>query len=156
VTSRPSMKLHSRQSPGVKLTDGFKKGIIAAAKDGLPPVAARSRFVKPGGEITKGVNYVEAPGHSPAHGAILFNSAGDQFLYLASVTHNPVTSPQHPEWHPVFDYDPDLATKTRKSLLDRAATDRLRAMGHHFPFPAVGHVVKQQRAFHWEPIQWTW
>jgi glyoxylase-like metal-dependent hydrolase (beta-lactamase superfamily II) len=138
------------------MPDEFKRGIIAAAKDGLPPVAARSRFVKPGGEITTGVNYVEAPGHSPAHAAILFSSGGDQLLFLADVVHNPVTSLQRPEWHPVFDYDPSLATKTRKSLLDQAATDRLMVMGYHFPFPAVGHVVKQQPAFRWEPIQWIW
>jgi hypothetical protein len=67
-----------------------------------------------------------------------------------------VTSLQHPEWKPVFDYDPELSIKTRKSFLDRAATDRLTVMAYHFPFPAIGHVVKQQQAFRWEPVQWTW
>src|SRR5260221_14504509 len=45
------------------MPDPFKKGTIGAARDNLPPVANRSRFVKQGGEITTGVNYIAAPGH---------------------------------------------------------------------------------------------
>ena len=49
-----------------------------------------------------------------------------------------VTGLQHPEWTPIFDYDPAQAIKSRKAILDRVATDRVMAMGYHFPFPAVG------------------
>src|SRR6266481_2045479 len=44
------------------MPDPFKQGTIAVARDNLPPVANRSRFVKQGGEITTGVNYIAAPG----------------------------------------------------------------------------------------------
>jgi glyoxylase-like metal-dependent hydrolase (beta-lactamase superfamily II) len=138
------------------MPDPFKQGTIRAAKEQLPPVANRVHGVKQDGEIVPGVHFVSAPGHSPAHAAILFSSGSDQFMYLADVAHHPVTSLQHPEWKPVFDYDPELSIKTRKSFLDRAATDRLTVMAYHFPFPAIGHVVKQQQAFRWEPVQWTW
>src|SRR6201987_5258421 len=40
------------------IPDAFKKGTIAAARENLPPIAARSRFVKQGGEITSGMHYV--------------------------------------------------------------------------------------------------
>src|SRR5271169_1378848 len=56
------------------LPDLFKKGTIDAARENLPPVAERCRFVKPGGEITSGVHYVATPGHSPPHASILFAS----------------------------------------------------------------------------------
>src|SRR3981189_2063930 len=49
------------------MPDQFKQGTIGAARDSLPPVANRSRFVKQGGEITTGVHYIARPGHSPAH-----------------------------------------------------------------------------------------
>src|SRR6202162_4843846 len=52
------------------MPDPFKKGTIAAARENLPPVADRSRFVKQGGEITSGVHYVAAPGHSSSRGTI--------------------------------------------------------------------------------------
>jgi glyoxylase-like metal-dependent hydrolase (beta-lactamase superfamily II) len=38
------------------MPNAFKQGTIAAARENLPPVADRSRFVKQGGEITTGVH----------------------------------------------------------------------------------------------------
>ena len=99
------------------MPDPFKKGTIGAAQENLPPVAGRSRFVKQGGEITTGVHYVAAPGHSPSHAAILFTSGNEQFMHMGDIAHNPVTSLQHPEWTPVFDYDPAQAIKSRKAIL---------------------------------------
>jgi glyoxylase-like metal-dependent hydrolase (beta-lactamase superfamily II) len=138
------------------MPDQFKKGTIGAARDNLPPVANRSRFVKQGGEIATGVNYIAAPGHSPSHAAILFVSGNAQFIHMGDIAHNPVTSLQHPDWTPIFDYDPAQAIKSRKAILDRVATDRVMAMGYHFPFPAIGHVVRRDAAYHWEAAQWIW
>jgi glyoxylase-like metal-dependent hydrolase (beta-lactamase superfamily II) len=122
----------------------------------LPPVANRSRFVKQGGEITTGVHYVAAPGHSPSHAAIRFTSGNDQFMHMGDIAHNPVTSLQHPDWTPIFDYDPAQAIKSRKAILDRVATDQIMVMGYHFPFPAIGHVVRRDAAYRWEAAQWIW
>jgi glyoxylase-like metal-dependent hydrolase (beta-lactamase superfamily II) len=138
------------------MPDSFKKGTIGAARDNLPPVANRSRFVKQGGEITSGVHYVAVPGHSPSHAAILFTSGNEQFMHMGDIAHNPVTSLQHPDWTPIFDYDPAQAIKTRKAILDRVATDQIMVMGYHFPFPAIGHVVRYDKAYHWEAAQWAW
>jgi glyoxylase-like metal-dependent hydrolase (beta-lactamase superfamily II) len=138
------------------MPDPFKQATIRAARENLPPVADRSRFVKQGGEITSGVHYIAAPGHSPSHAAILFTSDKEQFLHMGDIAHNPVTSLQHPDWTPVFDYDPAQAIKSRKAILDRVATDMVIAMGYHFPFPAIGHVVRHGTAYHWEAAQWAW
>ena len=88
------------------MPDPFKNGTIGAARENLPPVADRSRFVKQGGEITSGVHYIAAPGHSPSHASILFASGKEQFMHMGDIAHNPVTSLQHPDWTPVFDYEP--------------------------------------------------
>jgi glyoxylase-like metal-dependent hydrolase (beta-lactamase superfamily II) len=138
------------------MPDPFKKGTIIAARDNLPAVADRSRFVKQGGEITSGVHYVAAPGHSPSHASILFTSGNQQFVYMGDIAHNPVTSLQHPDWTPVFDYEPAQAIKSRKAILDRVATDRVMVLGCHFPFPGIGHVVRHDAAYHWEAAQWAW
>jgi acyl dehydratase/glyoxylase-like metal-dependent hydrolase (beta-lactamase superfamily II) len=138
------------------MPDPFKEGTIAAARDNLPPVANRSRFVKQGGEITTGVYYIAAPGHSPCHAAILFASGKEQFLHMGDIAHNPVTSLQHPDWTPVFDYDAAQAIESRKAILDRVATDQTMVLGYHFPFPAIGHVVRRDAAYHWEAAQWIW
>jgi glyoxylase-like metal-dependent hydrolase (beta-lactamase superfamily II) len=141
---------------GSPMPDQFKKATIGAARDNLPPVANRSRLVKQGGEITTGVHYVAAPGHSPSHAAILFTSGKEQFIHMGDIAHNPVTSLQRPEWTPIFDYDPAQAIKSRKAILDRVATDRIRVMGFHFPFPAIGHVVRYDTAYRWEAEPWAW
>jgi glyoxylase-like metal-dependent hydrolase (beta-lactamase superfamily II) len=138
------------------MPDQFKKGTIGAARDNLPAVANRTRFVKQGGEIASGVNYVAAPGHSPSHATILFTSGKEQFMHMGDIAHNPVTSLQHPDWSPIFDYDPARAIKSRKAILERVATDGIMVMGYHFPFPAIGHVVRRDAAYHWEAAQWIW
>jgi glyoxylase-like metal-dependent hydrolase (beta-lactamase superfamily II) len=138
------------------MSDPFKKATIGAAQENLPPVANRSRFVKQGGEITTGVHYVAAPGHSPSHASVLFTSGNEQFMHIGDIAHNPVTGLQHPDWTTVFDYEPAQAIKSRKTILDRVATDRVMVMGYHFPFPAIGHVVRYDTAYHWEATQWAW
>jgi glyoxylase-like metal-dependent hydrolase (beta-lactamase superfamily II) len=120
------------------------------------PEVDRSRFVKQGGEITSGVRYVAAPGHSPSHASILFASGKEQFMHMGDIAHNPVTSLQHPEWTPIFDYDPAEAITSRRAILDRVATDGIMAMGYHFPFPGIGHVVKHDKAYRWEAVHWAW
>ena len=138
------------------LPDPFKKGTIDAARENLPPVADQSRFVKQGGEITSGVHYIAMPGHSPSHASILFASGKEQFVFMGDIAHNPVTSLQHPEWTPIFDYNPAPAIESRKATLDRVATDGIMAMGYHFPFPAIGHVVRHDKAYRWEAVHWAW
>jgi glyoxylase-like metal-dependent hydrolase (beta-lactamase superfamily II) len=138
------------------MPDPFKQATIGVARENLPLVADRCRFVKQGGEIISGVHYIAAPGHSPSHAAILFTSGDEQFIHMGDIAHNPVTSLQHPDWTPVFDYDPVQAIKSRKAILDRVATDGVMVMGYHFPFPAIGHVVRHGTAYHWEAVQWTW
>ena len=138
------------------MPDPFKKGTISAARENLPAVADRSRFVKQGGEITSDVHYIAAPGHSPSHASILLTSGKEQFVYMGDIAHNPVTSLQHTNWTPVFDYEPAQAIKSRKAILDRVATDRVMVMGCHFPFPGIGHVVRRDTAYHWEAAPWAW
>jgi glyoxylase-like metal-dependent hydrolase (beta-lactamase superfamily II) len=149
--SRYESEVNSSSMP-----DSFKKGFIGAAQDNLPPVASRSRFVKQGGEITSGVHYIAAPGHSPSHATILFASGKEQFMHMGDIAHQPVTSLRHPDWSPLFDYDPAQAIKSRKAILDRVATDGLMVMGYHFPFPAIGHVVRYDTAYRWEAAPWVW
>jgi glyoxylase-like metal-dependent hydrolase (beta-lactamase superfamily II) len=136
------------------MPDSFKKGFIGAARENLPPV--QSRFVKLGGEIASGVHYIAAPGHSPSHATILFTSGTQQFMHMGDIAHNPVTSLQHPDWTPIFDYDPAQAIKSRRAVLERVATDRVMALGYHFPFPAIGHVVRHDSAYRWEAARWAW
>ena len=52
--------------------------------------------------------------------------------------------------------EPAQAIKSRKAILDRIATDRVMVMGYHFSFPAIGHVVRHDTAYHWEAALSAW
>ena len=77
-------------------------------------------------------------------------------MHMGDIAHNAVTSLLHRKWTPIFDYDPARPINSRKAILDRVATDGIMAMGYHFPFPAIGHVVKHDRAYRWEAAHWAW
>jgi len=41
--------------------------------------------------------------------------------------------------------------ETRKTLFDWLATDRLKFVGYHFPFPGAGHLVKAAQGYDFIP-----
>jgi len=48
----------------------------------------------------------------------------------------------------VFDYEPaQQAIKSRTAISTASRTDRVMRMGYHFPFPAIGHVVRRDTAY---------
>jgi hypothetical protein len=51
---------------------------------------------------------------------------------------------------------PTILAPARRAILNRVATDRIMVLGYHFPFPALGHVVRRNTAYHWEAAQWAW
>jgi len=81
------------------MPDQFKKGTIGAARDNLPAVANRTRFVKQGGEITTGRElYCGARTFAvPCHDSCSPRARNSSCIW-ATIAHNPVTSLQHPEW----------------------------------------------------------
>ena len=50
------------------------------------------------------------------------------------------------------DYQPELAERTRRMLLDRAAREQARILAYHFDFPGLGYVQQQRDAWKWQPI----
>ena len=54
---------------------------------------------------------------------------------------------EHPEWKFGFDADPETAISTRKALMDRAATDKIKLIGFHYAYPGVGFAEKKDSAY---------
>ena len=63
-----------------------------------------------------------------------------------ALTH-PTISFVHPEWKPAADHVPDQAVTTRKQLLDRLATDNMKIIGFHLPYPGIGMVERKDGAY---------
>ena len=48
-----------------------------------------------------------------------------------------------------------MTAANRRTLFDRLATDRIRTVGYHWPFPANGHVEKAGEGYCFAPAEWT-
>ena len=106
------------------------------------------------GEVAPGITAIAAPGHTPGHTAFAVTSGRQSMLVLSDTSFHPALFVRHPDWQLVWDVDPALAVKTRRRLLDRAAADRMLVQGYHFPFPAVGHIVRTADAYDFVPELW--
>lgn len=102
-------------------------------------------------EIVPGIHAVAAPGHTPGHMAVAIESEGEQLLHLVDAVGHPIHLEQ-PHWHMRTDYQPELAERSRRMLLNRAATEQALVLAYHFEFPGLGYVQQQQSAWRWQPI----
>ncbi len=127
-----------------------------AAQRNLKPVADRMTFIKPGEEFITGIQALDTSGHTPGHTSYLVTSDKDTLLVTGDALTHFVVSLQRPQWQPVTDMDGDQAVTTRKKIADMAATDRLRVIGYHFPFPGVGHIGREKDSYRWIPDAWNW
>ncbi len=130
------------------------EGVAKLTQANVVPHAEKATFIKDGSDVATGIRAIGAPGHTPGHTAYLIESAGKPFLIWGDVTNHYVLSVQRPDWHVGFDTDKDLAVKTRRTILDMAATDRIPATGYHMPFPAIGYVEKSGDGYRWVPASY--
>jgi glyoxylase-like metal-dependent hydrolase (beta-lactamase superfamily II) len=119
------------------------------------PYQARLRRYAPDAELAPGLRAIAAPGHTPGHSLVHVADGGAQLMILADTTHRPELFARRPGLHSLFDFDPGAAEQTRRRVLDQVATDRLRVVGYHFPFPAVGHIAREAEGYRYMPQEWA-
>lgn len=129
-------------------------GLIVATNAQLDPAMAAEKieFYGDGDEVVPGIQAIHTPGHTPGHISHLISSGRESILSSVDVAIQAPLSVAHPEWHMVFDSDPELAVTTRRNLLQRAADERLRIYGYHFPFPGLGYISAQGEGYQFEPF----
>ena len=117
-------------------------------------IASKVQRFDAGKEVESGIVSIAAPGHTPGHTAYAINSGNQSMLYLADTTNNPWLFVRNPQWQAAFDMDGAMAVETRKKMLDRAASDKMRAHGYHWPFPASGYITKTAKGYDLMPAMW--
>lgn len=111
-------------------------------------------FVRNDDEIVPGVRVIDTPGHTPGHMSVVVESGGKQLIALGDSMSHAYTNFAHPDWYNGFDADGEQTVATRMRLLDMAAADRIAILGYHFPFPGVGHVLRQGDSYSFIPALW--
>lgn len=123
------------------------KGMTAGTARRLKILEAQIVASKPGVEIVPGFSYVDTAGHTPGHGSVLISSGSAQVLVGGDALSSPVVSFEKPDWLWGADYDGDKGITTRKSLLDRLATEKTALIGYHLPWPGTGRVERKDSAY---------
>ena len=120
-----------------------RQSFAPGAKRNLSRIKDKLRTIRPGADIVSGIRAIDTSGHTQGHLSIEIASGREAIIVLADALTHPTISFAHPEWMPAADHhDPERAARTRKTLLDRLATDRSRVIGYHLPFPGVGLVER--------------
>jgi glyoxylase-like metal-dependent hydrolase (beta-lactamase superfamily II) len=132
--------------------DIYKQAQIEMIHKKLIPFKNRFDTIEYGKEILPGITAMAAPGHTPGHMALAISSGSEQLLCIFDVVHYAFQLEQ-PDWVFMGDVDREQAVLTRRQIFDRAATDKTLVMAAHFLFPGLGHIIKEGKAWSWQPIK---
>lgn len=117
----------------------------------LLAVSDRLSMIRDGKDVVPGVTAIAAPGHTMGHMAFALSSGGRTLIQAADLAHHFAVFTRHPDAYFLSDMDPGLMARSRRRMLDMLATDRLPFAGYHFPFPGLGHIVRDRDAFAYVP-----
>ncbi|HEY2755029.1 MAG TPA: MBL fold metallo-hydrolase [Pseudolabrys sp.] len=128
-----------------------RAGFVTGARRNYAAIKERVTMVQPGDDVVTGINIISTPGHTQGHISLAL-AGGDGLIVGGDVLTHQLISFQYPEWKPVADHVPDQAIATRRKMLDRLATDRMKLIGYHLPYPGVGIVERKNSAYRFVPV----
>ena len=132
-----------------------QRGNFANTARRFGPYQGKVRQAAAGSEVVPGITSIAANGHTPGHTIYRIADGNDQLLFLADLTNRPELLARRPDFHAVFDFDPQMAEATRRRVFDMASADRIRVTGYHFPFPAAGYMAKDGNGYRFVPMDWA-
>lgn len=133
------------------------RAFFKMAQDAVAPYTTTGAFKTfgAGDTLVPGVTAVPLLGHTPGHGGYLFSSQGQELLVWGDVIHSHSVQFSRPEVSIEFDSDQKQAIASRKKVLARAAQEKLWIAGAHLPFPGIGHVRADKKAYTWVPAEYS-
>ena len=138
--------------PGLieKLPEG-RRGLAQRIQATIPKWKNVTQY-SGGDELAPGITAVDTFGHTAGHTAFLVSSGDDQTMLLGDLLNLPALFLANLDWQLVFDADKDMATKTRKAIVEQAVADNINIAGYHFGFPNSGKIEKDGSGFVFNPV----
>ena len=103
-------------------------------------------------QLAPGVSTLPTNGHTPGHQCLLIESGGEVGVITGDLFHN-VAQVTEQSWCPVFDWDTEMSTASRRSLLNRAMTENWTVFSGHLPTgSSIGNVVAEGDKSVWHAI----
>ena len=126
---------------------GNARRVFGAIKKNVTPYEA-------GKEVVSGITAVATPGHTPGHMSHIVASGNGKVFLQADITVHTMFV-RNPDWHVMFDVDPQMAEATRRKTYDMLAAEKMIMQGFHYPFPAVAHIEKTATGYREIPVPWS-
>jgi glyoxylase-like metal-dependent hydrolase (beta-lactamase superfamily II) len=123
-----------------------RAGFVTGARRNYAVIKDRVKMLAPGEDIVSGLRVLSTPGHTQGHVSLEVTGGDGLLIGGDALTHERISF-EYPDWKMPADHEPDRAIATRKTLLDRLATDRMALIGFHLPYPGVGRVEKKDSAY---------
>ncbi len=133
-----------------KLPEAFHM-MAAGAQRVIGQLGDRLETFRPGEEVAPGVSALDTGGHTPGHVSFELRSGSESLIVLGDALTHPLVSFAHPGWMPASDQEGERAVATRRKLLDRLASEKLRVIGYHLPGAGAGQVERKDSAFRFIP-----
>jgi len=130
---------------------------VQIARANLLPVRDRMVFFKDGQEFLPGIQAIVTPGHTKEHAIFMVTSNSDNLCLIGDLSHHHVLLLEQPQVQFAYDLDPHQAAESRVGALSMLASNRIRMLGYHFPWPGIGHVGEERDGFRYfpEPLRFT-
>ena len=138
-----------------KAANDMMKNYFATTRKILSDIAGKVTRYDWGKEVASGITAIEAAGHTPGHTAFAVASGSSRMFIQSDITNIPELFLRNPDWHVVFDIEPDRAVATRKKFYDMAASEKALIAGYHFSFPSQGYVEKDGSGYRLVPVRWN-
>ena len=108
-------------------------------------------FFKDGDEVLPGVAARATYGHTPGHMAMEVRDGTDSVMILGDCIGNHHVAFEKPDWPSGSDQDQDRAAKTRVTLMDQLAHEKMRIIGYYLLGNGLGFVDKTANGFTFVP-----
>jgi glyoxylase-like metal-dependent hydrolase (beta-lactamase superfamily II) len=111
-------------------------------------VAERLEIWNTDGNVLPGIDVADAPGHTPGSTVIVISSGAERALLLGDAVHCPVELLER-DWEIVADIDPELAKRTRESLVKEYEGTNIPIAAPHFPGMRFGRLLPAEGKTNW-------
>jgi glyoxylase-like metal-dependent hydrolase (beta-lactamase superfamily II) len=133
-------------------SENDKAPVLPFADSVLPIVeAGRAEMVADDHVLADDIRLEPTPGHTPHHVALRVGKGDTEALFTGDLIHSPLQA-RYPGMSMRADWDPVLAAKTRRRVLESCCEARTLMCFAHFPSPSRARVVRWGEGFRAEPV----
>jgi glyoxylase-like metal-dependent hydrolase (beta-lactamase superfamily II) len=95
-----------------------------------------------------------APGHTPGHSTYFIQSGSQTLLVWGDIIHVASIQLQNPTASVEYDTDAQAAQRSRREMLQLAASKHFWVAAAHISFPGLGHIRANGKTYDWIPVNY--